>query len=155
MHGAVRGRHAPGPGPQRPLSQPKQHGCPPPELQSSPVGRQRATPSTRQRESLQTPEQHSASAAHESPTRAQSRSAQTPPTQPVEQHSCAEVHAAPAALQSGAHARFVVPGAGSHRALQHSADAPQAAPALRHVPEGRHTLDSQRPEQHSASSWQA
>ena len=144
VHTSPRPRQSP-PTSQRRVSMPhvEQQWSEPPELQSSPGGRQRGSRSTSQRPSAaQRLEQQSAAAAQGSPETWQSSPPQTPPWHASEQQSSAVAHGRPSALQSSRHVKDVPPVADPHRPLQH-------APALVHgIPERSQRPDSngtQRP----------
>jgi hypothetical protein len=78
-------------GPQQPT--------PPPELQSSPLGRHESSVSSSQRAAVQRPEQQSLGSTQSAPVFAQTPVAQTPPRHASEQQSCAREHAVPMRLQ--------------------------------------------------------
>lgn len=118
-------------------------------MQSSPVARQSAVPSSRHFPPWHWPLQHSSGPPQSSPTRRQASATHAPPRQAKEQQSAPLAQAAPAARQRLVHARFVVPVMGSHRPEQHSLRPAHAAAGALHAPAGRQRPASQRPVQHS------
>ena len=135
------GRHGPAPGSQRPLgsSHTPQHGCEPPEWQSSPEARHVATGSSTHRlppppALLHSLEQHCAFAVQSVPSREHSAPPHIPALHPSPQHSAAVKHPAPAGLHSARQARVAIPATGSHSPLQQSPAAEQSAPSPLHVP---------------------
>lgn len=148
------GRHAPEPGShrRRVSSQIPQHGFPPPDVQSSAVGRQTATGSRMHLFPLlgsHRPEQQSASFEQSDPSRKHSEPPHMPALQANEQQSLARAHAAPTGRHPARHAREAVPNTGSHSPLQQSARVEHAMPAPAHGPGIEQTLDAQCPEQQS------
>jgi hypothetical protein len=76
-----------------------QQPTPPPELQSSPLGRHESARSSSHRLAVHLPEQQSAPTAQLSPLLPHAPAAHEPATQLSEQQSCARVHAPPTRLQ--------------------------------------------------------
>jgi hypothetical protein len=97
----------------------------------------------------QRPEQQALSVLHGLPAVAQIGAPQTPPLQPSEQQSLALWHRAPSGMQNDPHSSAPMRPVGSQRPLQQLLLVVQGLLGARHVPTGRQTFWSHRPEQQS------
>ena len=150
-HGLDRSRQFPRPRSQRPvlkLQNVEQQRTPPSRAHPSPLGRQ-DVPGSAHPLGSQRPEQQALSALHGLPAVAQIGAPQTPPLQPSEQQSLALWHRAPSGVQNGPHSSSPMRPVGSQRPLQQLLLVVQGFLGARHVPTGRQTFWSHRPEQQS------
>jgi hypothetical protein len=153
-HTAPVARQGPGPGSHRldVVSQVPQHCVPPPELQSSPEGRQVSTGSRTHRlpcDGSHSFEQHCALLVQAEPSRRHSPPPHAPSLHASEQQSLARVHAVPSPWHAARHTSVVLPSAGSHRPLQQSERDAHGVPAPEHVPGATHAPEAQWVEQQS------
>lgn len=129
-----------------------QQGPPPPEVQSSPVGRHVATASSTHLfpcDASHLLEQHWPFDVQSVPSRRHSAPPQMPALQPNEQQSLACWHAAPEGRQGARHVRVAVPFTGSHSPLQQSDLDAHGVPAPAHVPGTEQMPEAQCVEQQS------